>query len=122
MKRVHNDHGSSGGSPPSAVATQPAKGRKRKTDVPESQPTNSRKAAVKSISAVEPKESTTRPLLDQWMDHRKAVENLFQGLVKPEDARNIQHINDMQVRLTAMIKVTTVLNADNKAPNFTGTG
>ncbi|KAH7170268.1 hypothetical protein EDB81DRAFT_158405 [Dactylonectria macrodidyma] len=104
MKRVHNDHGSSGGSPPSAVANQPAKGRKRKTDVPESQPTNSRKASVKSMSAVEPKESTTRPLLDQWMEHRKAVENLFQGLVKPEDARNIQHISDMQ------------------APNFTGTG
>ncbi|KAF7544718.1 hypothetical protein G7Z17_g9743 [Cylindrodendrum hubeiense] len=122
MKRVHNDHGSSGGSPPSAVANQPAKGRKRKTDVPESQPTNSRKAAVKSMPPPEPKESATRPLLDQWMDHRKAVESLFQGLVKPEDARNIQHISDMQLRLSAMVKVTTDLNAASKAASFTGTG
>ncbi|KAK7428541.1 hypothetical protein QQZ08_004979 [Neonectria magnoliae] len=121
MKRVHNDHGSSGGSPPTVVANPPSKGRKRKTDVPETQPTNSRKAAVKSMPVAEPKESSTRPLLDQWMDHRKAVESLFQGLVKPEDARNIQQISDMQQRLTAMVKVTADLNAA-KATNFAGTG
>lgn len=122
MKRVHNDHGSSGGSPPSATVNQPAKGRKRKTDVPESQATNSRKASVKAMSAPEPKENSTRPLLDQWMEHRKAVENLFQGLGKPEDARNIQNINDMQLRLSAMVKVTTDLNASTKVASFTGTG
>ncbi|KAK7414905.1 hypothetical protein QQX98_006326 [Neonectria punicea] len=121
MKRVHNDHGSSGGSPPTVAVNPPSKGRKRKTDVPETQPTNSRKAAVKSMPVTEPKESSTRPLLDQWMDHRKAVESLFQGLVKPEDARNIQQISDMQLRLTAMVKVTADLNAA-KATNFAGTG
>ncbi|KAL6404022.1 hypothetical protein AUP68_13400 [Ilyonectria robusta] len=122
MKRVHNDHGSSGGSPPSVTVNQPVKGRKRKTDVPESQATNSRKASVKAMSAPEPKENSTRPLLDQWMEHRKAVENLFQGLGKPEDARNIQNINDMQLRLSAMVKVTTDLNASTKVASFTGTG
>lgn len=122
MKRVHNDHGSSGGSPPSVAVNQPVKGRKRKTDVPESQATNSRKASVKAMSAPEPKENSTRPLLDQWMEHRKAVENLFQGLGKPEDARNIQNINDMQLRLSAMVKVTTDLNASTKVASFTGTG
>ncbi|KAI5465520.1 hypothetical protein BGZ63DRAFT_348081 [Mariannaea sp. PMI_226] len=122
MKRVHNDHGSAGNSPPSS-ATNNAKGRKRKTDaVPESQ-TNSRKAAVKSMPAPETKENLTQPLLAQWMDHRKVVETLIHGLVKPEDTRNIKQIHDVQERLTAMLKLTTDLNAAAKAvSSFTGTG
>ncbi|KAF7548417.1 hypothetical protein G7046_g8686 [Stylonectria norvegica] len=130
MKRVHNDHGSSSGSPPLAPTQQPAKGRKRKTDVPEIQAITSRKASVKAMPAPEPKQSSTRPLLDQWMDHRKAVENLFRGLVKPEDARNIQQITDMQQRLAAMVKVTSDLNGIASADamptigrgTFVGTG
>ncbi|KAH6897231.1 hypothetical protein B0T10DRAFT_526402 [Thelonectria olida] len=120
MKRVHNDHGSSGGSPPSGTANS-SKGRKRKTDVPETQ-ANSRKSAVKSMPAPEPKEDLTRPLLDQWMDHRKVVEILVQGLVKPEDTRNFKQIHDVQDRLTAMLKLTTDLNTAAKAVSFTGTG
>lgn len=120
MKRVHNDHASASGSPPSGPTQQGTKGRKRKSEVPESQATNSRKSSVKSMPA-EPKQPPTRPLIDQWMDHHKAVENLFRGLVKPEDARNIQHINDMQQRLSAMMKVTSDLNAITNG-NFTGTG
>ncbi|KAF4979475.1 hypothetical protein FZEAL_4334 [Fusarium zealandicum] len=123
MKRVHNDHGSSGGSPTSAAA-QPSKGRKRKTDVSESQTSTSRKAAVKSMPAAqETKEDLTQPLLDQWMEHRKAVENLFKNLVKPEDSDNVQHIDTMQMRLSSMMKLTNDLNAATKSGNTPiGTG
>ncbi|KAF4981093.1 hypothetical protein FDECE_17755 [Fusarium decemcellulare] len=123
MKRVHNDHGSSSGSPVSGSA-QPSKGRKRKTEVSETQTSTSRKAAVKSMPpAPEPKESATQPLIDQWMEHRQAVESLFQNLAKPEDSQNIHHIATMQKRLTSMVKLTTDLNAANKAGNtLVGTG
>lgn len=113
MKRVHNDHGSSsGGSPPAALpVAQPAsKGRKRKTEGSDAQTTASRKASQKSATPKDTKLSTTKPLLDQWMDHRNAVEELLRGLNKPEDARNIQQISEMQARLVAMTKVTTDLN------------
>ncbi|EEU46623.1 uncharacterized protein NECHADRAFT_92941 [Fusarium vanettenii 77-13-4] len=111
MKRVHNDHGSSSGSPTNGSA-QPSKGRKRKTEVTETQTAPSRKAAVKAMPVPqEPKESSTQPLLDQWMEHRKAVENLFQTLVKPEDSQNEQHIVTMKDRLTSMIKLTKHINS-----------
>lgn len=122
MKRVHNDHGSSSGSPTNGSA-QPSKGRKRKTEVTETQTAPSRKAAVKSMPVPqEPKESATQPLLDQWMEHRKAVENLFQTLVKPEDAQNVQHIATMQKRLTSMMKLTNDLNSVKTGNAIAGTG
>ncbi|KAI8677271.1 hypothetical protein NCS56_00616800 [Fusarium sp. Ph1] len=122
MKRVHNDHGSSSGSPTNGSA-QPSKGRKRKTEVTETQTAPSRKAAVKSMPVPqEPKESVTQPLLDQWMEHRKAVENLFQTLVKPEDAQNVQHIATMQKRLTSMMKLTNDLNSVKTGNAIAGTG
>lgn len=124
MKRVHNDQGSSGGSPPTAPAQQPTKSRKRKTDVPEAQAPTSRKATLKAMPAPEPKQDSARPLLDQWMDHRKAVENIFRGLVKPDDARNIQQISEVQHRLSVMAKMTTDLNALSATAHgtFVGTG
>ncbi|SPJ73592.1 uncharacterized protein FTOL_03322 [Fusarium torulosum] len=123
MKRVHNDHGSSSGSPTTGPA-QPAKGRKRKTETSEVQTSNSRKAAVKSMPPPpEPKENLTQPLLDQWMEHRKAVESLMRSVVKPEDAQNLQHIGTMQSRLNSMMKLTTDLNAINTPGNtLVGTG
>ncbi|CAJ0553466.1 Ff.00g119780.m01.CDS01 [Fusarium sp. VM40] len=123
MKRVHNDHGSSSGSPTTGPA-QPAKGRKRKTETSEAQTSNSRKAAVKSMPPPpEPKENLTQPLLDQWMEHRKAVESLMRSVVKPEDAQNLQHIGTMQSRLNSMMKLTTDLNAINNPGNtLVGTG
>jgi len=116
MKRVHNDHGSAGGSPPSAApgAQSSTKGRKRKTDVPEPQATSTRKASVKSLP-VEPVQATAKPLLDQWLDHRRAVEGMIRGLHKPEDSRNLQQITEVQKHLAAMAKVTTELNGMPKA-------
>ncbi|CAG7560849.1 unnamed protein product [Fusarium equiseti] len=117
MKRVHNDHGSSSGSPTTGSA-QPAKGRKRKTETSETQTSNSRKAAVKSMPPPpEPKENLTQPLIDQWMEHHKAVQSLMRNVVKPEDVQNLQHIGTIQSRLNSMIKLTTDLNAINNPGN-----
>ena len=118
MKRVHNDHGSASGSPPTVPAQPSTKGRKRKTEVSENPTPASRKASVKSMP-VEPKQAPTRPLMDQWMDHHKAVDNLFRGLGKPSDPNNIQRIKEIQHRLSAMGKVTSDLQAFD---NFNGTG
>ncbi|KFA55760.1 hypothetical protein S40293_01943 [Stachybotrys chartarum IBT 40293] len=107
MKRVHNDHGSAGGSPPSSAPAQPPKGRKRKTEVSEPQPTPSRKSSVKSIQAVDSKQSSVKPLLEQWVEHRKAVQDIIRGLEKPEDPMNIQQITEVQQRLSVMAKMTS---------------
>ncbi|KAI9166659.1 hypothetical protein HJFPF1_02773 [Paramyrothecium foliicola] len=109
MKRVHNDHGSAGGSPP--AATQQPKGRKRKTDVPEAQATPSRKTSVKSVQPADSQQTSAKPLLEQWLDHRKAVEDILRSLDKPEDVRNIQQISEVQRRLNAMAKMTSDLSA-----------
>ncbi|PHH64701.1 hypothetical protein CDD81_4142 [Ophiocordyceps australis] len=104
MKRVHNDHSSSSGSPPAASAGQVAKGRKRKTDVPE-QTCPSRKATVKAMPVAEPAPLSSKPLLDEWMDHRRAIENMMRGLHGPEDSRNLQQITEAQKHLSAMAKM-----------------
>lgn len=119
MKRVHNDHGSAGGSPPSGAA-QTTKGRKRKTEVAETQAPSSRKAAVKSMPAPKEIKDTTQPLVDLWMSHHKAVEGMFRGLVKPDDMQNIQNITSMQERLDAMMKLTKAFGATNNT--LVGTG
>lgn len=110
MKRVHNDHGSSSGSPPSAaVAEKPTKGRKRKADASESQVTTSRKTSQKNAAQ---KETTpaAKPLIEQWLDHRKAVEQILNGLKKPEDTKNLQQLTEMQKRLAAMTEMTSNMN------------
>jgi hypothetical protein len=109
MKRVHNDHGSAGGSPPSATNGQSAKGRKRKTEIAEQQ-NGTRKATLKSMPVVEPKQGSSKPLLEQWLEQRRAVEDLCRGLGKPDDARNLQQISEMQKRLNFMAKMTSELN------------
>ncbi|KJZ72900.1 hypothetical protein HIM_07663 [Hirsutella minnesotensis 3608] len=117
MKRVHNDHGSAGGSPPSATVTQSTKGRKRKTDVPEPQATSSRKAPVKNMPPPESAQAS-KPLLDQWLDHRRVVEDMVRGLNKPEDSRSIQQISEVQKRLAVMVKLTTQLTGVPKSEVF----
>ncbi|KAF4507462.1 hypothetical protein G6O67_003954 [Ophiocordyceps sinensis] len=121
MKRVHNDHRTAAGSPPSAAGAQSAKGRKRKTDVPEPQTAASRKATVKSMPVAEPVQSS-RPLLEQWMDHRRVVEDMVRGLSKPEDSRSLQQITEVQKRLSVMAKMTTELTAMPKLEVFPALG
>lgn len=121
MKRVHNDHRTVAGSPPSGAGTQPVKGRKRKTDVPEPQVSASRKATVKSVSVAEPVQPS-RPLLEQWMDHRRAVEDMVRGLSEPEDSRNLHQITEVQKRLSVMAKMTTELTTKPKSEVFSVSG
>ncbi|KAG6003651.1 hypothetical protein E4U21_001812 [Claviceps maximensis] len=111
MKRVHNDHGSAGGSPPSGGSSQSAKGRKRRTEVPEPS-SGTRKATLKSMPVAETtKHVQAKPLLEQWLDQRRVVEELVRGLNKPDDARNLQQIGDVQKRLAYMANMTKELSS-----------
>ncbi|KAG6105925.1 hypothetical protein E4U31_001132 [Claviceps sp. LM219 group G6] len=113
MKRVHNDHGSVDGSPPSGGSAQSVKGRKRKTEAAE--PANStRKATLKSMPVAEPaapKHIPAKPLLEQWLDQRQVVEEIVRGLNKPDDARSLQQIGDVQKRLAYMATMTKELSS-----------
>lgn len=119
MKRVHNDQGSNDGSPP-AVTVQPStKGRKRKTDVPEQQATGMRKTSLKSMAPTGSDHVSSKPLLQQWLDHRHAVEDILRGLDQPEEPRTLQRINEVQRRLNAMAKMTSDLNNTTKTESTT---
>lgn len=114
MKRVHNDHGSAGGSLTTA-AQQAAKGRKRKSDASETQVPTSRKASIKSMPAPEPKQPPVKPLIEQWLDQRKALEEIVHCMNKPDDAQSLHHIAEAQKRLDIMFKMATdVANATPK--------
>lgn len=106
MKRVHNDHGSTGGSPTGA-AQQATKGRKRKSDASETQGSTSRKASIKSMPAPEPKQPPVKPLIEQWLDQRKALEEIVHRMNKPDDVQSLQHISEAQKRLEVMFKMAT---------------
>ncbi|KAG5986556.1 hypothetical protein E4U54_005362 [Claviceps lovelessii] len=111
MKRVHNDHGSAGGSPPSGGSSQSVKGRKRKTEVAEAS-SGTRKATLKSMPVAEPaKPVPAKPLLEQWLDQRRVVEEIVRGLNKPDDARSLQQIGDVQKRLAYMANMTKELSS-----------
>lgn len=110
MKRVHNDHGSAGGSPPSGTNAQSTKGRKRKTEGAEPQNGN-RKATLKSMPVADSKQTPAKPLLEQWLDQRRVVEEIVRGLNKPDDARSLQQIGDVQKRLAYMANMTKKLSS-----------
>jgi hypothetical protein len=107
MKRVHNDHGSAGASPPSA-AQQSTKGRKRKTDVQEPQAPTARKANVKTLPTAQASRVSAKPLIEEWLEHRQAVESIIRsGLNTPDDIGNITQITRVKEHLAAMAKMTT---------------
>lgn len=102
MKRVHNDLGSSGTSPTGQPAVQhSSKSRKRKTEGSES----SRKSSQKSVTPKQAKPAA-KPLLEQWMDHRKAVEETIRNLDNPHDMRTMQHLDSMQRHLSVMTSMS----------------
>ena len=139
MKRVHNDPGSSGGSPPApapataasattaAAAAQPAKGRKRKSDASDAQTPASRKSSQKSTGPKETKMPAAKPLLDQWVDHRRAAEDLLRSLSKPDGVKSLHQISEMKKVLDAMSRMTNTATPADMAQlaghlGFTGTG
>lgn len=83
--------------------------------MPEQQTAGGRKVTVKSVPVAEPVQSSSKPLLEQWLDHRRAVEDMIRALNKPEDSRNLQQITEVQKRLSAMAKMTSELAAVPKA-------
>jgi hypothetical protein len=123
MRRVHNDNGSSqpnvaSSSPPPSganTAQQSSKSRKRKKDIPETGPpaTSSRKTSVKVMPATDTAitaNNTSKPLIDEWVQHHKALKDIVGKLANPEDALNAQTIQDAQGLLAAMGKITGVLS------------
>lgn len=119
MKRVHNDHGSAGGSPPS-VAQPSSKGRKRKTEVQEPQIPAARKTSAKTLPSPQAARVSAKPLIDEWLEHRKAVETIFRsGLSTPEDIGNMSQITRMQDHLNAMAKMTTDSSAQPRTDIIT---
>lgn len=103
MKRVHNDLGSSGTSPTGNPPTQQAsKSRKRKTEGSESSRKSSQKNTVPKQTKPAPK-----PLLEQWMDHRKAVEETIRSLDNPRDVHTVQHLEGIQKRLAVMAQMSS---------------
>ena len=131
MKRVHNDHGSASGSPPGSnipvqqpsASNSASKNRKRKTEGAEPQSSSTRKSSQKSVAPKEtkPQQPAAKPLLEQWMDHRKAVEELLRSLNKPQEARTMQQLSEMQKRLSVMTQMSSELNTNPRSqPDLLG--
>ncbi|KAM0268552.1 hypothetical protein ACHAQH_009944 [Verticillium albo-atrum] len=113
MRRVHNDNRIPG-SPTGTVANQnqqAAKSRKRK-DAPKVAPVVSRKNSAKAIvvEAAAQEEQASRPLLEEWVAHQKALENIVQGLVQPENVAVGHLIKEAQCCLNAMGKMASTMS------------
>lgn len=130
MKRVHNDSGPVGGAiavpgpaaSPSLPAAQPTnKGRKRKPEPTEAVPTE-RKAAQRTPATVNPKPDPLKPLLEQWEEHHRSMQNLFQGLNMPGDSRNLDHLREVQRRSAEMAKISIEINNVQNGKLQTATG
>lgn len=109
MRRVHNDHRLSG-SPLSGngQAQQSSKGRKRK-DVPKAPAAGARKASAKpnAVEAAAQEVQSQRPLIEEWIAHRKALEDTILNLGQPEDAStNVHLIQEAQRHLSSMNQIT----------------
>ncbi|OLN81480.1 hypothetical protein CCHL11_09055 [Colletotrichum chlorophyti] len=109
MRRVHNDNGVPGSPTNSNVSQgQSSKGRKRK-DAPKAAPAAapSRKATAKVavVEAAAKEEPSSKPLIDEWMAHRQALEDLVRGLTQPEDMKNVHLIKEAHNHLSAMGKI-----------------
>lgn len=117
MRRVHNDNGTAAqpaSPPPTAPAATSSRGRKRKSDVQEKQPSqekpSSRKSANKGTEPAAPApkqaEAPVHPELDQWYEHQKALQTFIQGCIQPDDPQSLQYIKDAQDHLTAMGRIS----------------
>lgn len=116
MRRVHNDNGTlaAPASPPPSGAATTARGRKRKGDTQEKQPSqeksSSRKSATKAAAEAAPApkqpEPVVNPEIEQWYEHQRALQTFIQGCVQPDDAQSLQYIKDAQDHLNAMNKIS----------------
>ncbi|KAK1971861.1 C2H2 transcription factor [Colletotrichum sublineola] len=108
MRRVHNDNGVPGSPTSASNGQQSSKGRKRKDapkvigPVPPSRKVTAKAAAVEAAAK---EEQSSKPLIEEWMAHRQALEDIVRGLNQPEDTKNAQLILDAQNHLSAMGKI-----------------
>ncbi|KAF6839741.1 C2H2 transcription factor [Colletotrichum plurivorum] len=113
MRRVHNDNGAPGSPTTASTGQQSSKGRKRK-DAPKAAgpAAPSRKVTAKAavVEAAAKEEQSSKPLIDEWLSHRQALEDIVRGLTQPEDVKNAQLIKDAQNHLSAMGKIGQVLS------------
>ncbi|OHE96045.1 C2H2 transcription factor [Colletotrichum orchidophilum] len=134
MRRVHNDNGIPGSPTSTSNGQQSSKGRKRK-DAPKAAVIGpappSRKVTAKAavVEAAVKEELSSKPLIEEWMSHRQALENIVRDITQPEDMKNLQLVKDAHNLLSAMGKIAHNLNSaqpmDSKVPfhrNFVQAG
>lgn len=127
MKRVHNDTGSgfndSTENEPLEPVTRPqpsSVGRKRKTEA--SQSTSSeRKSVQRAPASVNPKVDPIKPLLEQWQEHHRTLQNIVTGLNTPGDVRNLDSLREMQKLSTEMTKISVQISAVKTSRSQTST-
>lgn len=113
MRRVHNDNGPTvqPASPPSSGTTTSVRGRKRKNDAQEKQPSQEKSSSRKSTSkaateASKQPEPVAQVELDQWYEHQKALQTFIQSCGQPDDPQTLQYIKDAQEHLNSMAKLS----------------
>ncbi|CEJ81943.1 Putative Zinc c2h2 finger domain containing protein [[Torrubiella] hemipterigena] len=106
MKRVHNDKTDDLGQDLSPTSGS-AKGRKRKSDAQDSA-MGSRKAA-QSMPPPKLPADPTRPLLQRWESHYKAMQGLLEDIATPGDGKAMKQIFEMQRRSSEMAKINAEL-------------
>ena len=122
MRRVHNDSGASlnmAGSPPTQpAASQPAKGRKRKSKDSD-QGSSSRKQAARSAAhvadAAAALKAMEQPMINDWNDHKQALQNYLQEYSVPDDVKHLDHIVAARDHLEAMGKISQKLLENRKS-------
>nr|XP_036575332.1 C2H2 transcription factor [Colletotrichum truncatum]KAF6781890.1 C2H2 transcription factor [Colletotrichum truncatum] len=121
MRRVHNDNGAPGSPTNASSGQQSSKGRKRK-DAPKAGPAPpSRKVTAKAtvVEAAAKEEQSCKPLIEEWISHRQALEDIIRGLTQPEDSKNAQLIKDAHNHLSAMGKIGLSLSPSQQQVDVT---
>ncbi|KAF9877334.1 C2H2 transcription factor [Colletotrichum karsti] len=112
MRRVHNDNGAPGSPTNASVGQQSSKSRKRKDAPKAGSAPSSRKVTAKPAVvevAIKEEEQSSKPLIEEWLSHRQALENIIRDFAQPEDVKNVQLIKDAHSHLAAMGKIGNTL-------------
>ncbi|KAI1153346.1 hypothetical protein F4825DRAFT_265509 [Nemania diffusa] len=124
MRRVHNDNGNSltTHTGPSQTthgsSAHSAKGRKRKNKDSVDSSSSSRKQASKSAQAAEAAaaaKAAEQPLIDEWYQHQKALQNYLQAYSSPDAIDQVQGIDDAKNNMEAMAKISKKLHHTKKS-------
>lgn len=112
MRRVHNDNGQSLGSGISPAgrgsASHSAKGRKRKSKDIAELTAQGRKSAAKaaSVDAAAAAKAAEQPLIQQWFEHRAALDEYLQRYDNPAAFELLEQSGDAGEHFAAMEKIS----------------